>query len=177
MRNLKPRPAIPPGPYVWHEFLAEDEAPVYKQEAVVALKNWQPDPADSEAPEEISHILLSLRIAEYRNLIAKARKGGALTEEWKPAGRNPVVWELRMEYGEDHFRFYFSEPQDHPWTIVALVAQYKDVSLADVEIEAVQTAHIKKASDRHNLGILWKWGIEAASERPRAQLDHVPRKI
>jgi hypothetical protein len=177
MRNAQPRPAIPPGPYVWHEFLTEDEAPIYKQEAVAALRNWQPDPDDPEAPPVISAILLSLRIAEYRNLISKARKGEVQTEEWKPAGHNPVVWELRMDYGEDHFRFYFSEPQNYPWTVVALVAQHKDVSLPDSEIEAIQTAHIKRASDRHNLGVLWKWGIEAVSERPRIQLDQVPPKI
>lgn len=177
-RNPKPLAATPPGPYIWHEFQFEDETRVYRQEAIDALKRWQPeDDLDGGSASSISKELLGIRVAEYKRLIAQAKDGAAANEEWNPAGSNPVVWEIKMDYGDEHFRFYFAEPPQRPRTMVALAAQHKDVNVPGPEIQRVQTCNIQKATDRYNAGYVWQWGLDAVGEQRRHQLDHIHRGI
>lgn len=154
MRNDKPLAAMP-GSHTWHEYREKDGTQSYLLELAAALRYWvQEDGRASEITTEI----LSMRRSEYNRLIKRA-EAGLIEDEWNPAGNDPVVWEIKLDYDRLLYRFYFAEPGRLPGRMIGLMPHVKEILEDKAATNDAQTECIRNATGRYSLGGDWDWGV------------------
>lgn len=169
MRNDKPL-AAKPGSHVWHEYLAKDGTQSYLLELVAALKHWVKEDASAG---EITPEILSMRRSEYTRLIKRA-EAGLVEDEWNPAGNNPVVWEIKLDYDRLLYRFYFAEPGRLPGRMIGLMPHVKVILEDKTATNDAQSEYIKEATERYSFGGEWDWGVPLLEEpREKSWFDRM----
>lgn len=131
----------------WHELADGVDHPVWREIGSVLGAYLR----DGSVPS--SHEV-QMRLGELLALIEEAERGQLRGGGWDDVRRDPLLWELRLTFGENPdndllVRGYFHEPSECPLQTVLAKLHVKDVTSNDsATIADLQDAQIDEAGDR-----------------------------